>query len=59
MHEHDHRRFRPECWIERGLERIEKMRPIAQEAGLTDNQLACAWNLAHPAVACLAPTLIQ
>jgi hypothetical protein len=22
-------------------------------------QLACAWNLAHPAVGCVAPTLIQ
>ena len=22
-------------------------------------QLACAWNLAHPAVACVVPTLIQ
>jgi hypothetical protein len=22
-------------------------------------QLACAWNLAHPAVRCVAPTLIQ
>ncbi len=59
LHEHDHRRFRPEGWIERGLERITRMRPIASDAGLTDIQLACAWNLAHPAVACVAPTLIQ
>jgi aryl-alcohol dehydrogenase-like predicted oxidoreductase len=59
LHEHDHRRFRPDGWIERGLNRIEGMRPIAREAGLTDIQLACAWNLAHPAVACVAPTLIQ
>ncbi len=59
MHEHDHRRFRPEGWIERGLARVARMRPIAEDAGLTDMQLACAWNLAHPAVACVAPTLIQ
>ncbi len=59
LHEHDHRRFRPDGWIERGLERIGRMRPIAAEAGLTDIQLACAWNLAHPAVACVAPTFIQ
>jgi len=59
MHEHDHRRFRPEGWIERGLDRIERMRPVASETGLTDMQLACQWNLAHPAVACVAPTLIQ
>jgi len=59
MHEHDHRRFRPDGWVERGHERIEQMRPVAEEAGLTDIQLACDWNLAHPAVACVAPTLIQ
>src|SRR6185295_19752974 len=27
--------------------------------GLTMLQLACAWNLAHDPVACVAPTLIQ
>jgi aryl-alcohol dehydrogenase-like predicted oxidoreductase len=55
----DHRGFRPEGWVERGLERIAEMRPIAERHGLTPLQLACAWNLAHPAVACCAPTLIQ
>jgi aryl-alcohol dehydrogenase-like predicted oxidoreductase len=55
----DHRGFRPAGWIERGQERIEAMRPIADRAGLTTIQLACEWNLAHPPVACTAPTLIQ
>ena len=55
----DHRRFRPEGWVERGLERIERMRPIAERHGLSLLQLACQWNLAHHAVACCAPTLIQ
>ena len=51
--------FGPTGWVERGLERIEQMRPIAERHGLTPLQLACQWNLAHPAVACCAPTLIQ
>jgi len=55
----DHRGFRPAGWIESGRERLEAMRPIAQRAGLTLMQLACQWNLAHPAVACVAPTVIQ
>jgi aryl-alcohol dehydrogenase-like predicted oxidoreductase len=55
----DHRGFRPAGWIEAGRERIEQMRPIAERAGLTMIQLACQWNLAHQAVACAAPTLIQ
>ena len=57
--ERDHRRFRPAGWVEAGRERLERMRPIAERAGLTPIQLACQWNLAHPAVACAAPTLIQ
>ena len=55
----DHRSFRPEGWVARGLERMEGMRPVAARHGLTLGQLACAWNLAHPAVACAVPTLIQ
>jgi aryl-alcohol dehydrogenase-like predicted oxidoreductase len=55
----DHRGFRPAGWIEAGRERIEAMRPIAGRHGLSMIQLACQWNLAHEAVACVAPTLIQ
>jgi aryl-alcohol dehydrogenase-like predicted oxidoreductase len=55
----DHRAFRPEGWIEAGLEKLEKVLPYAERAGLTPIQLACQWNLAHPAVECVVPTLIQ
>jgi len=57
--EYDHRRFRPAGWVRAGLEKLESMRPIADAHGFTMLQLACAWNLAQPAVACVAPTLIQ
>jgi aryl-alcohol dehydrogenase-like predicted oxidoreductase len=57
--EHDHRRFRPGGWVGEGRERLEQMRPYAERRGLTMLQLACAWNLAHAAVRCVAPTLIQ
>jgi aryl-alcohol dehydrogenase-like predicted oxidoreductase len=55
----DHRAFRPPGWIEAGLEKLGQIEPIAERAGLTPIQLACQWNLAHPAVECVAPTLIQ
>ena len=55
----DHRSFRPEGWIAEGLARLDRLRPIGEAAGLTPMQLACQWNLAHPAVACVVPTLIQ
>jgi aryl-alcohol dehydrogenase-like predicted oxidoreductase len=55
----DHRAFRPEGWIEAGVEKLEQVLPFAERAGLTPIQLACQWNLAHPAVECVVPTLIQ
>jgi aryl-alcohol dehydrogenase-like predicted oxidoreductase len=56
---HDHRTFRPAGWVEAGSEKIERMREIARERGLTMLQLACAWNLSQPAVKSVIPTLIQ
>jgi len=55
----DHRAFRPEGWIEAGVEKLERVLPIAERARLTPIQLACQWNLAHPAVECVVPTLVQ
>src|SRR5919109_4326029 len=55
----DHRAFRPEGWIAEGRAKLDRLRPIAERAGLTPLQLACQWNLAHPAVSCVVPTLIQ
>jgi aryl-alcohol dehydrogenase-like predicted oxidoreductase len=57
--EGDHRAFRPDGWIEAGLEKLERIAPLGARAGLTTIQLACQWNLAHPAVECVVPTLIQ
>jgi aryl-alcohol dehydrogenase-like predicted oxidoreductase len=57
--EYDHRRFRPDGWVRAGVEKLERMRPYAERHGLTMLQLACQWDLAQPAVCCVAPTLIQ
>ncbi len=57
--EYDHRKFRPDGWVQAGREKLELMRPFAERHGLSMLQLACAWNLAQPAVRCVAPTLIQ
>jgi len=56
---YDHRSYRPAGWVEQGAAKLELLRPIAERHGLTTLQLACQWNLAQPAVACVAPTLIQ
>jgi aryl-alcohol dehydrogenase-like predicted oxidoreductase len=57
--EYDHRKFRPEGWVEQGAKKLARMRPYAERHGLSMLQLACAWNLAHEPVHCVAPTLIQ
>ena len=57
--EGDHRAFRPDGWIEAGLKKLERVVPIAEREELKPIQLACQWNLAHPAVECVVPTLIQ
>ncbi len=55
----DHRAFRPEGWIEAGLEKLAHLDPFRERTGLSPMHLACQWNLAHPAVECVVPTLIQ
>ena len=55
----DHRAFRPAGWVEAGSVKIERMREVARKHGITLLQLACLWNLAHPAVESVIPTLIQ
>ena len=55
----DHRSFRPEGWIAEGRAKLDRLRPTCERTALTPMQLACQWNLAHPAVACVVPTLIQ
>jgi aryl-alcohol dehydrogenase-like predicted oxidoreductase len=55
----DHRTFRPEGWVETGLEKMNQMRAIAEARGLTMMQLACLWNLSQPAVRSVIPTFIQ
>jgi aryl-alcohol dehydrogenase-like predicted oxidoreductase len=55
----DHRTFRPDGWVQAGAEKLERLRPIAERHGLTMLQLAAQWCLAHEAVQCTVPTLIQ
>ena len=55
----DHRAFRPDGWVAEGRAKLERLRPIAERTDLTPMHLACQWNLAHGAVECVVPTLIQ
>lgn len=55
----DHRAYRPEGWVEHGLEKIEKMRPIAERHGLSMVEFAAIWNLSQKPVESVVPTFIQ
>ena len=55
----DHRLYRPKGWVDAGVEKLDKLRPIAERHGLTPMQLAAQWCLAHDSVSCVVPTLIQ
>ena len=55
----DHRAYRPDGWVEAGLEKIEQMRPVIERHGLSMLQFASLWNLAHAPVESVAPTFIQ
>jgi len=57
--EWDHRTYRPAGWVEAGVSKVEQMRSIAEKHGLTLLQLASAWNLTHPSVKSVIPTLVQ
>lgn len=55
----DHRTYRPEGWVQHGMEKADRMRPLAEQYGLTLLQFASIWNLSHPAVESVVPTFIQ
>jgi len=55
----DHRTFRPAGWVEAGNTKLERMRGIARKYGVSLLQLACLWNLSHPGVESVVPTMIQ
>lgn len=55
----DHRTYRPDGWVEAGLDKVAKMQPIIDKYGLTMLQFASLWNLAHKPVESVVPTFIQ
>ncbi len=55
----DHRSYRPEGWVEVGMAKADRMRPLAEKHHLTLLQFAAIWNLSHPAVESVVPTFIQ
>ncbi|MSU42273.1 MAG: aldo/keto reductase [Pedosphaera sp.] len=55
----DHRLHRPAGWIQEGVLKIARMRPIAEKHRMPLLHLASQWALAQPAVRSVVPTLME
>lgn len=55
----DHRGYRPDGWIEHGLEKYERMKSLQKKYELTPIQFASVWNLSQPMVESVVPTFLQ
>lgn len=55
----DHRTYRPEGWVERGMRKVDLMRPLADKYNLSMIEFASIWNLSQEPVECVVPTFIQ
>jgi len=53
----DHRSHRPRAWLVEGLQKIEKLKPLCEERGVTIGQLALLWLYAHPSIISALPNI--
>jgi aryl-alcohol dehydrogenase-like predicted oxidoreductase len=54
---HDHRSHRPREWLVDGLQKVERLRFLCDEHGITMAQAALKFIFAQPAIACVLPTV--
>ena len=55
--ESDHRSHRPRAWLVEGLQKIEKLKALCEERGVTIGQLALLWLYAHPTIISALPNI--
>jgi aryl-alcohol dehydrogenase-like predicted oxidoreductase len=55
--ESDHRSHRPRAWLVEGLQKVERLKPLWEERGVTIGQLALLWLYAHPSIISALPNI--
>ncbi|MGA2585188.1 MAG: aldo/keto reductase [Tepidisphaeraceae bacterium] len=55
----DHRKFRDQSWKIYGLKKVELIRQIASDLGMTIHQFACKWLLMDSALTSITGTLLD
>ena len=57
--ERDHRKFRDRHWLVYGLQKNDRVRPLAESLGLNLRQFAMRWLAMQPAVASIEPNILS
>jgi aryl-alcohol dehydrogenase-like predicted oxidoreductase len=55
--ESDHRSHRPRAWLVEGLQKVDRLKPLCDERGVTIGQLALLWLYAHPSIISALPNI--
>src|SRR5256712_8994079 len=55
--ESDHRSHRPRAWLVEGLQKVDRLKPLCQERGVTVAQFALLWQYAHRSVLSALPNI--
>ncbi len=55
--ESDHRSHRPRAWLVEGLQKVERLKPLYEERGVTIGQIALLWLYAHPSIISALPNI--
>jgi aryl-alcohol dehydrogenase-like predicted oxidoreductase len=53
----DHRSHRPREWLVEGLQKVERLRFLTEEHGISMSQASLKFILAQPSIACVLPTV--
>jgi len=55
--ESDHRSHRPRAWLVEGLQKIDRLKPLCEERGVSIGQLALLWLYAHKSIVSALPNI--
>jgi aryl-alcohol dehydrogenase-like predicted oxidoreductase len=55
--ESDHRSHRPRAWLVEGLQKVDRLKPMCEQRGVTIGQLALLWLYAHPSILSALPNI--
>lgn len=55
--ESDHRSHRPRSWMVEGVQKVERIRELANRRGVTVGQLAMLWLYSHPSILSALPNI--